>query len=83
MLRLPMMSSFHVGNRLRGHADRNDSSGLNLLKSGGRLRSIAPNRDGCSLQDQLWFESAPPPDVVTLFPPGFCRDRFGEDRSGL
>jgi SAM-dependent methyltransferase len=51
---------------------------LDLLKSGGRLLFNAPNRDGCSLQDQLWFESAPPPDVVTLFPPGFWRSRFGD-----
>jgi SAM-dependent methyltransferase len=51
---------------------------LELLKSGGRLLFNAPNRDGCSLQDQLWFESAPPPDVVTLFPPGFWRKQFSE-----
>ena len=51
---------------------------LDLLKPGGRLLFNAPNRDGCTLRDQLWFESAPPPDVVTLFPPGFWRDRFGD-----
>jgi SAM-dependent methyltransferase len=51
---------------------------LGLLKSGGRLLFNAPNRDGRSLPDQLWFESAPPPDVVTLFPPGFWRDHFGD-----
>ena len=50
---------------------------LDLLKPGGRLLFNAPNRDGCTLRNQLWFESAPPPDVVTLFPPGFWRDRFG------
>jgi SAM-dependent methyltransferase len=52
---------------------------LDLLKPGGRLLFNAPNRDGCALRDQLWFESAPPPDVVTLFPPGFWRDRLGDD----
>jgi SAM-dependent methyltransferase len=51
---------------------------LDLLKPGGRLLFNAPNRDGCALRDQLWFESAPPPDVVTLFPPGFWRDQFGD-----
>jgi SAM-dependent methyltransferase len=51
---------------------------LDVLKPGGRLLFNAPNRNGCSLRDQLWFESAPPPDVVTLFPPGFWRDRFGD-----
>jgi SAM-dependent methyltransferase len=49
---------------------------LSLLKPGGRLLFNAPNRDGFTLRDQLWFESAPPPDLVTLFPPGFWRDRF-------
>ena len=51
---------------------------LDLLKPGGRLLFNAPNRDGCTLRDQLWFESAPPPDLVTLFPPGFWRDHFGD-----
>ena len=51
---------------------------LDLVKPGGRLLFNTPNRDGCALRDQLWFESAPPPDVVTLFPPGFWRDRFGD-----
>jgi SAM-dependent methyltransferase len=50
---------------------------LDLLKSGGRLLFNAPNRDGSSLRNQLWFDSAPPPDLVTLFPPGFWRDQFG------
>ena len=49
---------------------------LDLLKPGGLLLFNAPNRDGCTLRDQLWFEFAPPPDVVTLFPLGFWRDRF-------
>jgi SAM-dependent methyltransferase len=51
---------------------------LDLLKTGGRLLFNAPNRDGCSAREQMWFESAPPPDLVTLFPPGFWRDRFGD-----
>jgi SAM-dependent methyltransferase len=49
---------------------------LDLLKPGGRLLFNAPNRDACAFRDQLWFESAPPPDLVTLFPPGFWRDQF-------
>ena len=49
---------------------------LDLLKPGGQLLFNAPNRDGCTSQDQLWFEFAPPPDVVTLFPAGFWRHRF-------
>jgi hypothetical protein len=48
-----------------------------MLKPGGRLLFNAPNRDGCCLRDQLWFESAPPPDVVTLFPAGFWLKQFG------
>ena len=51
---------------------------LGLLRSGGCLLFNAPNREGCFLHDQLWFESAPPPDVVTLFPPGFWRNMFGD-----
>jgi SAM-dependent methyltransferase len=51
---------------------------LGLLRSGGHLLFNAPNRGACLLRDQLWFESAPPPDVVTLFPPGFWRKRFGD-----
>jgi SAM-dependent methyltransferase len=51
---------------------------LGLLKPGGRLLFNAPNRDGFTLRDQLWFDSAPPPDVVTLFPLGFWVAHFGE-----
>src|SRR5207253_10638533 len=46
------------------------------LKPGGVLLFNSPNRDACNQRDQLWFESAPPPDVVTLFVPGFWRKRF-------
>ena len=49
---------------------------LNLLKPGGRLLFNAPNRRGLTIEDQLWFESAPPPDIVTLFPPRFWDERF-------
>jgi hypothetical protein len=51
---------------------------LNLLKPGGHLLFNAPNRDGLNFQNQLWFETAPPPDVVTLFAPGFWRDHFAD-----
>ena len=47
-----------------------------LLKPGGRLLFNAPNRDACSQSDQLWFGSAPPPDLVTLFAPGFWSKHF-------
>lgn len=50
---------------------------LSLLKPGGRLLFNAPNRAALRLKDQLWFDSAPPPDVVTLFPPGFWIEHFG------
>jgi 2-polyprenyl-3-methyl-5-hydroxy-6-metoxy-1,4-benzoquinol methylase len=49
---------------------------LSLLKPGGRLFFNAPNRDACALKDQLWIDASPPPDVVTLFPPGFWTKRF-------
>jgi len=51
---------------------------LDLLKPGGRLLFNAPNRDGCSWRDQLWFDSASPPDLVTLFPAGFWRGQFSQ-----
>jgi SAM-dependent methyltransferase len=51
---------------------------LGLLRPRGRLLFNAPNRNGLTWRNQLWFESAPPPDVVTLFPPDFWRDRFGD-----
>ena len=51
---------------------------LGLLKPGGTLLFNSPNRDACNQGDQLWFESAPPPDVVTLFAPGFWRRRFSK-----
>jgi SAM-dependent methyltransferase len=44
---------------------------LSLLRPGGRLLFNAPNRDALHLAGQLWLDSAPPPDLVTLFAPGF------------
>jgi SAM-dependent methyltransferase len=46
---------------------------LATLKPGGRLIFNAPNRDALRFSNQLWIDSAPPPDLVTLFPPGFWR----------
>lgn len=51
---------------------------LGLLKPGGVLLFNAPNRDACSRPGQLWIDSAPPPDLVTLFGPGFFRTKFAE-----
>ncbi len=51
---------------------------LCLLKPGGRLLFNAPNRAALHLRDQLWLDSAPPPDVVTLFPEGFWTRLFSE-----
>jgi SAM-dependent methyltransferase len=50
---------------------------LAMLKCGGRLLFNAPNRGACVLRDQLWL-SAPPPDVVTMYKPGFWRQYFGD-----
>ena len=41
---------------------------LAMLKPGGLLLFNAPNRDALGLDGQLWLDSAPPPDLVTLFP---------------
>lgn len=49
---------------------------LEILPRGGRLFFNAPNRDSCAMRDQLWFDSAPPPDVVTLYRPGFWQEQF-------
>jgi SAM-dependent methyltransferase len=48
---------------------------LGMLKPGGRLLFNAPNLDACSLPDQLWL-SAPPPDLVTIYRPGFWQKYF-------
>jgi hypothetical protein len=44
---------------------------LNSLKPGGILLFNAPNLEACWLRGQLWLDGAPPPDLVTLFKPGF------------
>jgi hypothetical protein len=49
---------------------------LDLLKPSGQLLFNAPNVQACSLKGQLWIDASPPPDVVTLFRPGFWSDRF-------
>ena len=49
---------------------------LAMLKPGGRLLFNAPNRAALHLRGQLWFDSAPPPDLVTLFPEGFWKRHF-------
>jgi SAM-dependent methyltransferase len=51
---------------------------LKLLKPGGQLLFNAPNADSCWLRGQLWIDSAPPPDLVTLFRRGFWRKHFAE-----
>src|SRR5207253_2971715 len=52
---------------------------LTLLKPGGRLLFNAPNRSALHLNGQLWLDSAPPPDVVTLFPEGFWKRHFSNE----
>lgn len=49
---------------------------LALLRPGGALLFNAPNLDALYLDGQLWLDSAPPPDVVTLFPGGFFTRQF-------
>jgi SAM-dependent methyltransferase len=49
---------------------------LGMLKPGGELIFNAPNADSCWLKDQLWIDAAPPPDLVTLFRPGFWSQQF-------
>ena len=51
---------------------------LGMLKPGGRLLFNAPNRAALCLPGQLWMDSAPPPDVVTLFPEGFWKRSLAE-----
>jgi hypothetical protein len=51
---------------------------LSMLKSGGKLLFNAPNLDACSRRGQLWVDSAPPPDVVTLYKPGFWTKWFSD-----
>jgi SAM-dependent methyltransferase len=51
---------------------------LGMLKPGGMLVFNAPNRQSLWLRGQLWIDASPPPDVVTLFPPGFWAKEFGD-----
>ena len=51
---------------------------LSLLRPGGRLLFNAPNRAARHLAGQVWIDSAPPPDVVTLFPQGFWSRQFSD-----
>ena len=73
-LRAPFDIIYHVG-LIGCVADPIDLTRrlLRMLKPGGMLLFNAPNRMALSLRDQLWFDSAPPPDLVTLFAPGFWR----------
>jgi SAM-dependent methyltransferase len=52
---------------------------LALLKPGGKLLFNAPNMLGCWLRGQLWIDFAPPPDVVTLYMPGFWHRFFSDE----
>jgi SAM-dependent methyltransferase len=49
---------------------------LAVLKPGGILLFNAPNVEACWMDGQLWLDSAPPPDVVTLYRKGFWTKRF-------
>lgn len=51
---------------------------LDMLRPGGKLLFNAPNRNALHFRDQLWLDSAPPPDLVTLFPQGFWKQRFSQ-----
>jgi SAM-dependent methyltransferase len=49
---------------------------LAALKPGGILLFNAPNVEACWMDGQLWLDSAPPPDVVTLYRKGFWTKNF-------
>lgn len=51
---------------------------LAMVKPGGLLIFNAPNSASCCMKGQLWIDSAPPPDVVTLFPSGFWSRQLGD-----
>jgi SAM-dependent methyltransferase len=50
---------------------------LSLLAPGGRLFFNAPNRAAMHRRGQLWLDSAPPPELITLFPEDFWSRQFG------
>jgi SAM-dependent methyltransferase len=54
---------------------------LALLRPGGKLIFNAPNRMALHLQKQLWLDSAPPPDLVSIFPQGFWTRQFSDSAS--
>jgi 2-polyprenyl-3-methyl-5-hydroxy-6-metoxy-1,4-benzoquinol methylase len=52
---------------------------LKMLRPGGKLLFNAPNANACWLKGQLWIDFAPPPDVVTLYTPGFWTRFFSDE----
>ena len=50
-----------------------------MLRPGGVLLFNAPNRAALRSANQLWLDSAPPPDLVTLFPERFWAQFFGDE----
>lgn len=52
---------------------------LSRLRPGGMLLFNAPNRAALRWANQLWIDSAPPPDLVTLFSDRFWRQYFDRD----
>src|SRR5439155_7482707 len=52
---------------------------LDRLTPGGRLLFNSPNLQSCYLRKQLWIDAAPPPDLVSIFPPGFWTKHFGSE----
>lgn len=52
---------------------------LSLLRPGGQLLFNAPNLDSCWLDQQLWIDAAPPPDLVSIFPPTFWSKHFANE----
>lgn len=75
----PYDAIYHVG--LIGCVD--DPVGLtrrllSLLAPGGRLFFNAPNRGALFQRGQVWLDSAPPPELITLFPEGFWKHQFAD-----
>jgi SAM-dependent methyltransferase len=52
---------------------------LRMLKPQGKLIFNAPNVTACWLRGQPWIDFAPPPDVVTLYKPGFWTRFFSDE----
>jgi SAM-dependent methyltransferase len=51
---------------------------IKLLRPGGSLIFNAPNLDACKMLDLPWLTGTTPPDLVTLFPPGFWSREFSD-----